>query len=135
MAWLTVCGKDASERAEGIRARVEKKMTAGEFTADEVAYIAKVDLSVVKGDLRVSDECLEKLRRLCALWDIDLKVFSISSHRKILGPVIVALKKVLFPVLRVFLKECIKQQRAFNAETISYLAYLSREQKEDQKTQ
>ncbi len=136
MSWLTVPGKDnSSELARSIRARVEKKIAAGEFTADEVAYIAKVDLSVVKGDLKVSDENLERLRRLCALWDIDLKVFSISSHRKILGPVIVTFKKILFPILRVFLKECIKQQRAFNAEVISYLACVSREQNEKQESQ
>ena len=129
MSWLTVLGKDAPELAQELEERTAGRMAAGEFSEENVRYIRELDLSAAPGTLTVSDESLERLRKLCAVWDIDLKVFSITSHRRVLGPLIVAAKKLLFPLFRVFLKECIQQQRAFNAEVISYLAFMSRTQK------
>jgi len=126
MGWIKVAGRDAPELESWVEEKVKKKTTAGEFSIDNVEYIKKIDLSATKGELAVSGEDLERLRKLCQLWDLDLKVFSIKSHRKIIGPFIVALKKVIFPILRVFLKESMQQQRAFNAEVISYLARISR---------
>jgi len=129
MSWLTVLGKDSPGLADELSSRVARKKAAGEFSDDNVQYLSRLDFAVASGGLAVSDESLEGLRKLCSVWDVDLKMFSITSHRKILGPFIIALKKILFPVLRVFLKEAIQQQRAFNAEVISYLALMSRDRK------
>lgn len=122
MTWIKVLGIDAPELEARIDSEIERKKKAREFSEDDLKYIEKLDLSVVKGELDVSVEDLEHLRKLSQLWDIDLKMYAIKSHRKILGPFIVIAKKLLFPVLRVFLKEFMQQQRAFNAEVISYLA-------------
>ena len=122
MSWLTVCGKNSPDLARTLEERVAARKTQGEFADANVRYIEKLSFAPVAGRLEVSDETLERLRKLCQLWDVDLKVLGISSHRKIVGPLIVGVKKMLFPVLRIFLKEFIKQQRAFNAEVISFLA-------------
>ena len=126
MSWLSIAGADSPELAAELERRVEEKISAGKFNRDNIKYIEKLDRSVISGDLEVSDQSLERLRRLCELWDVDLKILGISSHRRILGPFIVAAKKMLFPILRAFLKDFIAQQRAFNAEVISYLAFISK---------
>ena len=78
----------------------------------------------VKGVLQVSNDQLEKLRRLCQVWDVDIRPGEITSHRPIIGRVIVAGKKLLFPVIRALLKNYLSQQREFNAAAISLLADL-----------
>ena len=126
MSWLSIAGTDSSDLAAELERRVEEKISAGEFHRDNVRYIEKLDRSAISGELEVSDECLERLRRLCELWDVDLRIHGIKSHRKFLGPFIVAAKKLVFPVLRAFMKDFISQQRAFNGEVISYLAFISK---------
>lgn len=133
MSWLSVGGKDDDNLASHLEDAVSAKQKSGEYTAEDVKYVQKLSLALAKGELRVSDESLEGLRRLCQLWDVDIKVYSISSHRKIIGPVIVAVKKLVFPILRVLMKEFINQQRTFNAEVIAFLAHLSQQSKDDKK--
>ena len=106
---------------------VEERMRGRAYTPDEAAYVAKVDLSAVKDPLSVSDRRLEKLRRLCQAWDIEIRPVNITSHRRIVGPLIVAAKKMIFPVLRLFLKDFIRRQKEFNAAAIALLAELSNE--------
>ena len=74
------------------------------------------------------DPSLDKLRRLCQLWDVDLRCSGITSHRPVLGPFIVAMKKLFYPFLRVFLKDALQQQRDFNAAAVSLLADLASKQ-------
>ena len=126
MSWLSIAGADSSDLAAELERRVEEKISAGKFNRDNIEYIEKLDRSAISCELEVSDQSLERLRRLCELWDVDLKTFGISSHRPLIGPFIVAMKTMLFPILRAFLKDFIAQQRTFNAEVISYLAFISK---------
>ncbi|MCB0353122.1 MAG: hypothetical protein KDD64_06335, partial [Bdellovibrionales bacterium] len=74
----------------------------------------------------VSDEVLEKLRRLCQLWNVRLlPQEKITSHRPLIGPVIVAVKKAIFPIVRYILKDVLHQQRSFNAAAIQLLAEIA----------
>ncbi len=50
-----------------------------------------------------------------------------TSHRKYAGPVIVAAKKLIYPILRAFFKDTLHQQRSFNAGSIALMAELSEE--------
>ncbi len=88
--WLYRGAQPQEELARFSDACVMDKIEAGEYTRDEIAYIEKVDLQAVKGSLQVSKQRLEKLRRLCQCWEIDITVGEITSHRKIIGPLIVA---------------------------------------------
>jgi len=124
-AWIKV-RQQFDPSLEGLlRKRAEQKVLSGEFTREDVRYIEKLELGLIKNSLNVSDATLEKLRTSCSLWFVDLKDHEISSHRKFIGPVIVGLKKILYPILRVLLKDTLRQQRAFNASVISLLADLS----------
>ena len=130
MTWLKVCGAEREDIAHELEGAVAAKISAGKFRAADVEYIARIDRGLVDGALEVSDSRLEMLRRLCRLWEVDLKAGEISSHRKILGPFIVAFKRLLLPMVRALFKDTLRQQRDFNAAAIAMLTELSRERKE-----
>ncbi len=120
--WLTVCGHEETQLAREIGDAVKAKIAAGAISEPKMRYVEKVSLALVSGTLNASEKDLEKLRRLCQLWDVDIRVGNISSHRKFIGPIIVAIKRVLFPLVKVLLKDFLEQQREFNAVTIGLLA-------------
>lgn len=125
--WLLMHGEPAQALAASLRQRVEQRIAAGEYLPDTIQYFNEVSFRAVPGDLTVSDKRLEQLQKLCQLWDVRLRAKEISSHRKVLGPLIVAAKRVVYPVLSAFLKESFHQQRSFNAAALSLLAELSEE--------
>ena len=84
-------------------------------------YLKELELSLTKSELDVSDEILERLRLCCQLWDVKINPEEIKSHRKFIGPIIIALKKLLFPILNAFFKNFIRQQKDFNAATIALI--------------
>ena len=127
MNWLLVNEKEAPKLELHIDNSVKAKISAGEFSEDDVKYIRALSFMPKSDSSEIPHETLEHLRRACQLWDINIRLFNITSHRKIVGPFIVALKKLLFPVLRVLLKDFINQQRAFNAQVISTLHHLSQQ--------
>jgi len=124
-AWIKVLQQPDPSLEKLLSERVQEKVTSKEFTREDINYIEKLNMELIKNKLDVSDATLEKLRTSCGLWFVDLKDHEISSHRKFLGPVIVGLKKLLYPILRVLLKDTLRQQRAFNASVICLLADLS----------
>lgn len=114
-----------SQLQDTLRERFARRVEAGELTPAEMQYVTDVDVSVNKRGLQVTDKQLEKLRLACQLFDVDLKSRDITSHRKVIGPIIVGVKKFCFPMLRVFMKDFLHQQRCFNAAVIDVLAELS----------
>lgn len=124
-AWVVWQGQNDAQLSNELEQLVAERKREGLYHSDEVARIQKLSLALTDGSLDVSEETLEKLRRLCQLWDIDLRPFGISSHRKVLGPIIVLAKRIVTPILRLFLKDMIRQQRDFNAAAIALLAELS----------
>lgn len=132
MTWVyfPLDAPSSSDLAEDLSSAVDARISNGEFSSQDISNIQDRDLSVIKGTLTLSDEKLEKLRRLCQVWDIDIRPASITSHRKIIGPVIVGIKRALFPIVRFFLKDLIREQRDFNAAAITLLADLSNSESE-----
>ena len=125
--WLKISGEDSPEISQDMLCRVERRISAGEYSSDDVKYIEKLSLRLAERSLQISDGRLEKLRRLCQLWEVDLRPGRISSHRKFVGPLIVAAKRLCLPVLRALFKDTLRQQRDFNAAVISLLAEISNE--------
>ena len=120
--WLQVLGANDPDLQKRLSDAVNQKVSAKEYTRDDVAYVSKVELPACKGTLNVDKVQLEKLRRLCQLWDVELRPAKISSHRKVIGPIIVAFKRLMFPILRVFMKDVLRQQKDFNGAVIAMLA-------------
>jgi hypothetical protein len=119
--WLEVCGQTDAELSESLHTRVKSLVGEGEFSWDEVAYVAAVSMKAGSKSLSVSDLQLEKIRRACQLWDVDLHIKELSSHRPFVGPIIVGFKKLLYPILKAFLKDFIRQQRSFNAAALALI--------------
>lgn len=118
----------SEELAAQLEAKVRMRIQNGEFTEDEVAHVSKLDMRPVK-ELEVSKDQLEKLRRLCQVWDVDINPGEITSHRPVIGRFIIAGKRLLFPILKALLRNFISQQKEFNAAAISLLAELSSKKK------
>lgn len=117
----------SAELMERCENRLAARMEQGEFNRENIEYVKELKLNVCSGELNVSDELLERLRQTCRVWNVDMKSKEISSHRPIIGPLFVAAKKALFPIVHFFLKDTLRQQRDFNASVIRALAQLSQE--------
>jgi hypothetical protein len=128
--WITIGGEARNDVAHATHQRVSACVAAKSFTWDEVGYVSAVSMRATRGDLQVSEEQLEKIRRACQVWDVDLRMKDVTSHRRFVGPFIVAAKKVIYPVLQAFMKDFIRQQRAFNAATLALIIdlYAQRQQ-------
>ncbi len=127
MSWLTILGDDAAERALLCERSVEQRIGQGLFTRNDAAVVAEMKPGVLEGELHISAQSLERLRRLCQIWDVDLREKKFTSHRKYLGPWIVGTKRLFFPILRLFLSDTLRQQREFNAQVVTLLTEISNE--------
>jgi hypothetical protein len=124
--WIRYCGDAAPDLENELAASVRARLAEGLFKPEDVEHIRTLPLRIIEKSADFSNDRLERLRRLCQLWYLEIKEGQISSHRRIVGPIIVAVKRLLFPIFRAFFKETLQQQRAFNAEVIELMADLSR---------
>ncbi len=97
---------------------------------NEPERVAQLSTTISKGAFVVSPERLELLRGLCHLYSAGIRAEKITSHRKVIGPVIVFVKKALFRVLSALLGPSFQFQRDFNAGVIRLLGDLCNEHRE-----
>ena len=119
--WIVTQGGSDRELASRVASALQARIATEEFSQSDVEYMQRLKLRLVEGSLDISGSELEQLRRLCQLWDVNLRGGGFASHRPFIGPVIVAFKKALFPVVRLFMKDTLRQQREFNANLIALL--------------
>lgn len=117
MTWLQVTGKEDPELALNI----QKQAEALNLDPKHIQDIKELSFRLVDSDLDLDSEMLNKLRMACQLWDVDLRMNNITSHRKFIGPVIVFIKKLFAPFIKFFLKDFIRQQKDFNAAVIGLI--------------
>ena len=122
--WVHLFGKPDTALCDKLESKVVSRLQSKEFRPDEVEYVRTADFCPVQGTLKVSEPELNTLRRLCQAWEIELRPGKITSHRPFIGPVIVAAKKLVFPLIQVFLKDLVKQQKDFNSSAISLMGSL-----------
>ena len=122
--WISVCGKEDFEIEKSCEENLLKRKAEKSVLSQTIKDVIEMRLPL-SGVAMTEEQRLDKLRRLCQLWDVDVRVNNISSHRKVIGPFIVLVKKILFPFLKVLLKDFIEQQREFNATTILLLSEIN----------
>ena len=132
-SWLSLLGAKDSDLEGEIARQAAVALAKKNFTQDDVSYIAKLDLSIVDGTLAVSGDRLERLRKLCRLWETDFRASPITSHRRFIGPLIVAAKRALYPMVKIVMREPMRQQRDFNAAAVCLLAELCNDLAEERK--
>lgn len=126
-SWLKIKGDPIPSLESRIEGTVAAKVSRGDFTQRDVDYISKLSRPVLNERILVAGERLEKLRAMCQSWDIDFRPVQITSHRRVIGKLIVTVKKAVQPVIRALLKDTIAQQRNFNASVISAVTDLANE--------
>lgn len=125
-AWIHRAGSPDGDLTKRVEDRLRGRLERKEFATADVEYVSNIRLRLGPGNpLEIGPERLDRIRRLCQLWETDIKIGQITSHRKFVGPVIVAVKRALMPVLKALMGETLKRQREFNAEVIHLLAQLS----------
>ena len=124
-AWLRVPGADGEAIAARLRERVEERIARGVVTAEEIEEVAAARLEVFdEGDL-----ASEAFRRCCVTAAVDRPAV-ITSHRAVVGPILVAAKRALARLLRFQNEAALARQREFNENVLRVLRELLRRSSE-----
>ena len=129
-SWLTVSGRVDSPLAIRVSQAAALWEAEGKMPGDERARVSALSMALAKGSFVASPERLELLRGLCQIYSAGIRAEKISSHRKVIGPVIVFVKKLLFRVISNLLGPSFSFQRDFNAGVIRLLGSLCNEARE-----
>lgn len=122
---IEICGTRDQELDGKLASRLAARIASGDLSPATIRNVEQASFRAVPAGFELEEDAVERLRRLCQLWDVRIRPHDISSHRKLFGPLIVMAKKVLFKVLQLLLKDTLHQQRSFNAEVIRALAEMS----------
>jgi hypothetical protein len=95
--------------AEAVRARLADRLARGILDHEEIARVSAMPLRTFAGD----DASSEIFRRCCVTWEVD-RVPPLTSHRPLIGPLLVALKRVARRLLRFQTEVQFSRQRDFN---------------------
>jgi hypothetical protein len=115
----------AESMEKAAKDRVDQLIAKGDFSDSDITFIKSFALPAASGELKASSQMLEKLRRVAQVWDVELKQKEFSSHRPIIGKLIVAVKRALFPIIKFFLADTLRQQRDYNAAVLRCLVELT----------
>jgi hypothetical protein len=117
---INTAGVNVEEIMKEIHRRVLEKKQAGVYTDEEIQRITnlKNDLSP-KNNERYSEMNLH-LRKLHSNWDVAASAATITSHRKILGPILVVVKRIGFRLIRFFGSAFFTRQTEYNAATVRF---------------
>jgi len=102
-------GESGRRAAERVATRLAERYARGILDRDEVERVASIELRTFGGD----DGASEIFRRCCVAWDVD-RVPPITSHRRFVGPLLVALKRLARRMLRFQTEAQLSRQREFN---------------------
>lgn len=135
-------GVNVEELMKEIHRRVLEKKQSGVYSDDDLKKLAelKADLAPKKNE-RYGELNLH-LRKLHTYWDVAANGGSIRSHRKVIGPLLVMIKKVGFKIIRFLASGFFNKQTEYNATNVRFnsvvleeLARLTDENRQLQKTQ
>jgi len=121
-----IAGEQGRQALERVRARLADRMARGILEREEVERVSARRLHTFDGDEAAS----EIFRRCCVTWEVD-RVPPITSHRAVIGPVLVAVKRAVRRVLRFQTEAQLSRQRDFNWNLLLVLReLLERERRE-----
>lgn len=125
--WLRVCGMADPSLERRIGERLAAVYASDGARARDVERVRALAVWGQKGGGIASAHRLDLLRRLCQLYAVELEARPLRSHRRVIGPVIVAAKRVLLSVLSPLLGPSFKHQAEFNAVAVMLLHELCQE--------
>jgi hypothetical protein len=93
-----------------------------EYTVNEIEMVKARSERLFPFDFELSEELTEDFRVLAKHTRVELTPRNLSSHRKYIGPVIVASKRILFKLLSAILKDTLGAQEIYNRHMLKVLA-------------
>ncbi len=104
-----ITGPEGERAAAKVRERLADRRARGILDDSEVERVAAAALRTFDGD----DVTAEIFRRCCVTWEVD-RPPQLTSHRPVVGAVIVAVKRVVRRMLRFQTEAQLSRQRDFN---------------------
>jgi hypothetical protein len=108
-ACFRIVGPEGAAAVEIVRRRLAERLEHGVLTEVEIERVQSAPLPRIAGE----GMTLEAFRRCCITWEIDRQP-AITSHRPIVGPVLVAAKKLVRRALRFHIEPFVQKQAHFN---------------------
>lgn len=127
--WLFVCGESDRQLAKNLAESVAALRSEKGFTESDQAQIQALSFAVTREGFSTTPERMEQIQRLCQLFSMNLRPTNPTSHRPFIGPIIVGVKKVLFPLVNALFGPTFRNQREFNSIVLALLTDLCNEEK------
>ncbi|MEY4701618.1 MAG: hypothetical protein RL326_1805 [Pseudomonadota bacterium] len=125
--WLRV-GEQGDPSLENALANAVKAWVEdGAMPPNEPERVAGISTAIASQSFTTSPQRLEMLRSLCQIYSAGVRAGKITSHRPIIGPCIVLVKRILFRSVAALLGPSFERQREFNAGVIRLLGDLCNE--------
>jgi hypothetical protein len=118
---------DVAQIMRQIQERVLEKKRAGVYTDEEIRAVSALKKQVSPQSEGIHGELALHVRRLHHNWDVANSAVLITSHRKVLGSLIVALKKIGFRIFKFIGHSFIIRQTEFNAASVRFASILAEE--------
>lgn len=115
---------DVAKIMKQIQERVLEKKRAGIYTDEEIREVSELKNEISPQKEGVYGELALHLRRLHHNWDVASSSALITSHRRVLGPIIVTLKKIGFRIFKFIGHPFVIRQTEFNAASVRFSAVL-----------
>ncbi len=117
-------GVDVARLMEEIKERVRQRKASGFYSEEEVRRITQMELELteIQPEIRTGfrGEVEERLAAANEAWDV-LRAPAITSHRRLLGPLIVAAKRLLFRLAQPYTRLALARQVEFNTALLHLL--------------
>lgn len=98
------------------------------YSENEIRRISSLDISLFPRGVRPDEDCCNAFRSLARLSQLELKPNPrITSHRRILGPLIVGLKRLTWPLVSIHLKDSFSALEEYASWVVYTLARQSSE--------
>jgi SAM-dependent methyltransferase len=111
---------DVARLMEEIRERVRQRHASGFYSEEEVRRVAQMELEVTEVAAGFHTEIEEHLAALNDAWDVAAEPV-IRSHRKGVGPLVVAAKRALRRLTRPYINLVLARQVGFNSRLLHLL--------------
>jgi hypothetical protein len=128
--WLSVEGLADLNLEQSLSSAVLSWVESGAMPPNEPERVGRVSTAIASEKFTTSSARLEMLRSLCQIYSAGIRSAKITSHRPLIGPIIVFAKKILFRSVAALLGPSFERQREFNAGVIRLLGDLCNEDRE-----
>ena len=126
-SWLSICGAGEVSLERDLSAQIAALVAEGRIPPQERERVSRLSLGISNGAFVTSPKRLELLRNLCQLYSAGIRAEKFTSHRPVIGPLIVFVKRRLYPIVSALLGPSFRFQRDFNAGVIRLLGELCNE--------